>query len=548
MTWKQVAYYGYSSLTTDGITDLVNGGATHIILEFIVLYYSGSYYYLSLEDTVSEFAGFSSSEKTAIYNATSRKNLMLSFGGANSKCILDAIGKQYKSYTTGKTNTFSADLFVTDISTIIDECSAGTGTAYNIDGIDLDIEGIDGSVDTTTAYTLLGQISEGIRAIVKRDGTNPIVTHAPQTPYFNVRGYGFIYTLLDYYYGTYISFYNVQYYNQGDNVYENYIMCFYDDSADSGGSIGALLQIANASDTINGFYGDKTITDGITINTSKLVIGKMTSAAYNADKSAGTDPTGYVTLWTSGKNSYTYPTMTYFVNISYNYTSPNDTDSNYPTTAQMASYKSQLNNWVLYGGIMCWLYNPDYSNTDLLGYFSNNTGGTCFVKDTNILCFKNDCEIEINIEDLNVGDFVKTHKNEYKKIIYIGYNFYKLEKDIKNNVKYIKKDAISNNIPNKDLYLTNGHSLLFNDLFFFNELYDSKYYPENEKIDNYTKIMVQHLNISIENDKSDSVVYYHFVLENEDSNGQYGVYANNVLCESMSYNHIEKANLIEKKN
>ena len=543
MTWKQVAYYGYSSLTTAGITELVNAGATHIILEFIVLYLDNDdeYYYMSLKDTVSELKTLEKPNKQAIYGACSGKRIGISFGGATSTCILNVINQKYKTYASGYTTktTLTVETFKADISQIITDCSGGTATAYNLDFIDLDIEGIDGSVNTTTAYEFLGKISKAITEITKPDGTHPIVTHAPQTPYFNNSTFGFIYTLLEHNYGTYISFYNVQYYNQG-NTYTDYSTSFYSDSE----QLGSLVQIANASDTINGHYTDSLIISGITIDTSKLVMGKMTSDAYNADKSAGTEPTGYVTLWTSGKNSYTYPTMAYFVNISYNYTYKG---SGYPTTEEMAQYKIQLNNWVLYGGIMCWLYNPSYSNTDLIGYFSNNTGGTCFIKDTNILCFKNDCEIEINIENLNVGDFVKTHKNEYKKIIYIGYNFYKLEKDIKNNVKYIKKDAISNNIPNKDLYLTTGHSLLFNDLFFANELYDSKYYPENEKIDNYTKIMVQHLNISNENDKPDSVVYYHFVLENEDSNGQYGVYANNVLCESMSYNHIEKANLIEKK-
>ena len=537
MSWKQVSYYGYDQLTTTGITELVNAGATQIILEFIVLKYSGGYYYLSLFDTVSELKLMTTNEKKEIYTAMSQKNLLLSFGGASSECILNAIGQPYKTYASNfVTETIlTAEIFVADIETIINQCSAGTSTAYNIDGIDLDIEGITGTEDTTTSYTFLGEISKGITEIVMPDGRTPFVTHAPQTPYFNNKGFGFIYVLLEYYYSNYISFYNVQFYNQGA-TYKNYISNFYDDTV----QISSLLQIANASVTINNYYGEGTISENVVIDTSKLVMGKVT---YGESEDGTVD--GYVTLWNDNNNYYN-PSMTYFVNLSYNYVSPDETDLNYPTTEQMEPYLTQLNNWVINGGIMCWIYNPANNNSDLLGYFEYNTGGTCFMKGTNILCLKNNLQVEIKVEDLNEGDLVLTSKNEYKKIIYIGYNFLRLQNEIKNNVKYIKKNTFSNNIPNKDLYLTTGHSLLFKDLTHANKFYDKKYYPENEKIDDYIKIMIQHLTITNDNDNFNNIMYYHFVLESDNINEQYGIYANNVLCETMSYSYISKSKLYRK--
>ncbi len=104
---------------------------------------------------------------------------------------------------------------------------------------------------------------------------------------------------------------------------------------------------------------------------------------------------------------------------------------------------------------------------------------------------------------------------------------------------------------NEKLFLTSGHSVLFENYDNINEHYDHNIYDHN--IMNGCKIMTQHCKLfryatlkEIEHlNKNNFVHYYHIVLENEDLNGQYGVYANNVLCETMSINFIPKSGLIE---
>ena len=104
---------------------------------------------------------------------------------------------------------------------------------------------------------------------------------------------------------------------------------------------------------------------------------------------------------------------------------------------------------------------------------------------------------------------------------------------------------------NEKLFLTSGHSVLFENYDYINEHYDHNIYDNN--IMNGCKIMTQHCKLfryaNLEDirhlNKNNFVHYYHIVLENEDLNGQYGVYANNVLCETMSINFIPKSGLIE---
>ena len=218
---------------------------------------------------------------------------------------------------------------------------------------------------------------------------------------------------------------------------------------------------------------------------------------------------------------------------------------------------SELIQWSLNAGLMVWIYRFD-SNTDrnqeILNYFTYNLGGTCFIKGTMIKIKKNNNEIEEKIENLNIGDLVKTSNNEYKKISFIGYNY--LSKDnYMLNVRLLKQNKIYHNVPNQDLLLTAGHSILFNELsnYLINEKYNINEYPVNETIEKFVKIKTDHCALFQNINESDIVhklnetqklYFYHFSLQDENNDKQYAIYANNVLCETMSYNYINHSNLI----
>ena len=183
-------------------------------------------------------------------------------------------------------------------------------------------------------------------------------------------------------------------------------------------------------------------------------------------------------------------------------------------------------------------------------YFSNNGGGACFIKDTEITILENNKEINKEVQYLKKGDLVKINENEYKKIVFIGENYYNIL-DKLNNIRIIKKDTISEHIPFKDTILTSGHSVLFENLDHINEYYNENIYTDN--INGFKKMMTQHCKLfnfaSLEDIKflikGNKIQYYHLALENDDIHGQYAIYTNNIRSESMAISHISISGLRE---
>ena len=185
--------------------------------------------------------------------------------------------------------------------------------------------------------------------------------------------------------------------------------------------------------------------------------------------------------------------------------------------------------------------------------FSLNGGGSCFIKGTEIIILKNGIETIEKVEKLKNGDLVKTSNNSFKPINFIGYN----DIDIKRNMDYIyvlRKDAYKENVPNKDLLIVGGHSLLFDNLENINNKFTPNIY--NNNIDNYYKIMASQCslceNASFEDivDKlsRNTIKYYHFALEDENKDLQHAIYSNGMLSETMSINYSKKSGLVELKS
>ena len=184
------------------------------------------------------------------------------------------------------------------------------------------------------------------------------------------------------------------------------------------------------------------------------------------------------------------------------------------------------------------------------GYFfySFNGGGVCFIKDTLITILENNIEIQKQVQYLKPNDLVKVNENEYKKIVFIGENKYNVLTKLE-NIRIMKKNAIKPNYPCKDILLTSGHSVLFENLDNTNEFYNPNSYTNN--INGFYKMMTQHCKLfdfaELEDVayliKNNFIQYYHFALENEDLNGQYAIYSNNIRSESMSINYIQFSGL-----
>lgn len=220
---------------------------------------------------------------------------------------------------------------------------------------------------------------------------------------------------------------------------------------------------------------------------------------------------------------------------------------------EITSFESNINvdNYIDFTGSNDLTYMQTITSDNELFITDNGGGFTCFIEGSNILVFEDNILKEKKVEDLKINDILLTHTGEYKKIYFIGYNFI-YEKDY-DCIKVIRKNKINENKPNNDLFLLGGHSILFNELKdeYKNEYYNKDIYNEDEKIDNLIKIIPNHCTLFSNINKNDinnlsknkKIKYFHFSLESENKNTQYGIYSNNILSETMAIEYIDKSNL-----
>lgn len=152
---------------------------------------------------------------------------------------------------------------------------------------------------------------------------------------------------------------------------------------------------------------------------------------------------------------------------------------------------------------------------------------TCFLEGTEILCLIDNEEKYIKIEDINNDTMIKTYKHGYKKLLY------KSHQKVRNNIVCMKKDSLDTNIPFNDLKVTTGHSMLLDNLT-DDEITEIEKWNPVKKIDDKFLILSRVSKYFEEYDTKELNNVYHLILEADDLDTQYGIYANGVLMESMS--------------
>ena len=227
------------------------------------------------------------------------------------------------------------------------------------------------------------------------------------------------------------------------------------------------------------------------------------------------------------------------------------------TNISVVDYDAILNSWAsqsVKSSVFLGAQGLEYSSASEVGrnslitsYGWTITGDTfvCFIKDTMILILENGIEVEKVVQELKNGDMVKISTGEYKKLVFIGTKTIDITKNI-NKIRIMKQGVLGNNLPNKDLLVTSGHSVLFKNLENINKYYNENVYDNN--VDGYYKMMSQHCKLFdyVKEDEledirdGNNVSYYHFCLENDDEDGQYGVYSNGVLSETMALSFSKK--------
>lgn len=163
----------------------------------------------------------------------------------------------------------------------------------------------------------------------------------------------------------------------------------------------------------------------------------------------------------------------------------------------------------------------------------------CFNEGTHILCFRPIPEYKedyIPIENLRVGDLVKTLRHGYRRVAMIG------KGTMKNDVQNIWECMYQYN----DMIITGGHGILCDTLTQqeyenLSRIYRGGIFQIEEK---YLVFANQsHLFRQIQD--SGVYTYYHFALESDgDDYRRFGIWANGVLTETTTINHFVQNNYI----
>lgn len=154
---------------------------------------------------------------------------------------------------------------------------------------------------------------------------------------------------------------------------------------------------------------------------------------------------------------------------------------------------------------------------------------TCFVEGTEILCVFDNKEEYIKVEDLTENMILQTYLHGPKNIFGISKRQYKNDKTISQICKLSGCPGQT-----KDLFLTGGHSILVDELT-ESQIEDMRPYNTLERPIDDKKLLLCCINENAEKIDDDKVYnIYHIILENDNIMGQYGIYANGILAESMS--------------
>lgn len=171
----------------------------------------------------------------------------------------------------------------------------------------------------------------------------------------------------------------------------------------------------------------------------------------------------------------------------------------------------------------------------------------CFKEGTQILCFVNEEEVYVNVQDMRSGILVKTIQHGYVPLAMIG-------------KKQLKNPDHNDRIPNRmykytsaeypeitqNLYITGHHCIL---LPFITEeqreevwdLYQDIYITE----ETFRYPCFLDPNAQISKDEADEIAIYHIALENENYYGNYGVRANGLLVETSSLRYLKELSHME---
>jgi hypothetical protein len=240
-----------------------------------------------------------------------------------------------------------------------------------------------------------------------------------------------------------------------------------------------------------------------------------------------------------------YKSSTYLPISNNNYVLKNSLDVTVSSvlTANNSNMFTFTNVYLITGLNILYVYN--LTTTLMSPTFNIEVSSVCFKEGTKILCSNG----YIPIEQLNEKVYVKTYKNDYKKVKYLIKT--KMINSSKKTINklYVMKKTKKNGLI-EDLYVTGSHALLKDQLSekegekmntLLSIFKDMKY---ERMLDNKQKVLACFDQRFEECNEEGYFNIYHIVLEDDNNKkyNNYGIYANGILAESTMENTLSKLN------
>ena len=165
----------------------------------------------------------------------------------------------------------------------------------------------------------------------------------------------------------------------------------------------------------------------------------------------------------------------------------------------------------------------------------------CFKKDTKILCFKENKEIYTQIQNIKKNDLIKTSKNGYLRVNFIGKSIIQNPGNNDRTLDRLYKCS-KDNYPDltEDLFITGGHSILVDNLTEIEKQKTNKAWGKLQKTDDKYRLMASIDQKSEPYQQQGEFTIYHIALENQDHYGNYGIYANGLLVETCCKRNLKE--------
>jgi len=163
----------------------------------------------------------------------------------------------------------------------------------------------------------------------------------------------------------------------------------------------------------------------------------------------------------------------------------------------------------------------------------------CFARGTNILCFVDNEDRYLPIEDLKKGTLVKTWNRGYRKIEKIGVSKH-------GSFRMCKFSTDDFDDLTDDLYITHNHAVLKRQISDRERDQLNLFYGRIKVTEGFYRVPACFAPGASEvNDNSRFTEVYHFALETPNKNENFGVYANGMLVETLFLSDFEKQRLVE---